>query len=58
MAITLVAMAVVTTSADAAGTNLLANGSFEGSGSGSLSGWKGQNSSLSLTTGDGGGFAA
>ena len=58
IAITLVAMAVVTTSADAAGTNLLANGTFEGPGSGSLSGWKGQNSSLSLTTGDGGGFAA
>ncbi len=44
--------------AQAAGTNLLANGDFEGTGSGSLAGWKTSNSSLSLVTGDGGGFAA
>jgi len=45
-------------SAQAAGTNLLVNGDFEGTGSGSLSGWKTSNASLSLVTGDGGGFAA
>ena len=44
--------------AEAAGTNLLVNGDFEGTGSGSLSGWKTSNASLSLVTGDGGGFAA
>jgi hypothetical protein len=38
--------------------NLLTNGTFEGSGSGSLSGWKGRNATLSLVTGDGGGFGA
>jgi acid phosphatase type 7 len=43
---------------EAAGTNLLVNGDFEGTGSGSLSGWKTSNASLSLVTGDGGGFAA
>jgi hypothetical protein len=52
------AVAILATSANAAGTNLLANGTFEGSGSGSLSGWKGQNASLSLVAGDGGGFGA
>ena len=52
------AVATLATSADAAGTNLLANGTFEGSGSGSLAGWKGQNASLSLVAGDGGGFGA
>jgi hypothetical protein len=46
------------TPAEAAGTNLLANGDFEGTGSGSLSGWKTSNASLSLVPGDGGGFAA
>jgi hypothetical protein len=45
-------------SAQAAGTNLLVNGDFEGTGSGSLTGWKTSNASLSLVTGDGGGFAA
>jgi hypothetical protein len=44
--------------AEAAGTNLLVNGDFEGTGSGSLSGWKASNATLSLATGDGGGFAA
>jgi hypothetical protein len=44
--------------AQAAGTNLLVNGDFEGTGSGSLAGWKTANSALSLVTGDGGGFAA
>jgi hypothetical protein len=46
------------TPAAAAGTNLLTNGDFEGTGSGSLSGWKASNATLSLVTGDGGGFAA
>jgi hypothetical protein len=41
-----------------ADTQLLSNGTFEGSGSGSLSGWKSQNDTLSLVPGDGGGFAA
>ncbi len=52
------AMATLATSAAAAGANLLANGTFEGSGSGSLAGWKGQNASLSLVAGDGAGFGA
>ena len=43
--------------ADAA-TNLVSNGTFEGSGSGSLSGWGGSSGALSLTTGNGGGHAA
>jgi hypothetical protein len=38
--------------------NLISNGTFEGTGSGSLSGWKGQDATLSLAAGDGGGFAA
>jgi hypothetical protein len=44
--------------AQAAGTNLLANGDFEGTGSGTLSGWKASNATLSLVAGDGGGHAA
>jgi hypothetical protein len=52
------AAAILATSAGAASTNLLANGTFEGTGSGSLTGWKGQNASLALVPGDGGGFAA
>ena len=43
--------------ADAA-TNFVSNGTFEGSGSGSLSGWGGSSGALSLTTGNGGGHAA
>jgi hypothetical protein len=57
VALAIVASAVGTT-AEAAGTNLLVNGDFEGTGSGSLSGWKTSNAGLSLVTGDGGGFAA
>ncbi len=49
---------VCSASAQAAGTNLLANGDFEGSGSGSLTGWKASNATLSLVPGDAGGFAA
>ena len=41
-----------------AATNLIANGTFEGSGSGSLTGWGGSNSSLSLVAGDGSAHAA
>lgn len=52
------AAAILATSAGAASTNLLTNGTFEGTGSGSLTGWKGQNASLALVPGDGGGFAA
>jgi Phosphoesterase family len=44
--------------AAAAGANLVANGTFEGSGSGSLTGWGGSSGSLSLVTGNGGGHAA
>ena len=41
-----------------AATNLIANGTFDGSGSGSLTGWGGSNGTLSLVAGDGGGHAA
>jgi hypothetical protein len=42
----------------AAATNLISNGTFEGSGSGSLSGWAGSGGTLSLVAGSGGGHAA
>jgi hypothetical protein len=45
-------------SAAAGATNLVSNGTFEGSGSGSLSGWGGSGGSLSLVDGNGGGHAA
>ena len=54
-------LAVVLTSATAsasAATNLVGNGTFEGSGAGSLTGWGGSNGSLSLVAGNGGGHAA
>ena len=41
-----------------AATNLVSNGTFEGSGAGSLSGWGGSSGTLSLVTGNGGGHAA
>jgi phosphatidylinositol-3-phosphatase len=41
-----------------AATNLIANGTFEGSGSGSLSGWGASSGTLSLVAGNGGGHAA
>lgn len=50
-------MAVVATSAMAAGTNLLTNGDFE-AGGGSLTGWKGQSATLALVPGDGSANAA
>lgn len=42
----------------AAATNLIANGTFEGEGSGSLTGWGGSNGTLTLVAGHGGGHAA
>jgi hypothetical protein len=42
----------------AAATNLVSNGTFEGSGAGSLTGWGGSSGALSLVTGNGGGHAA
>jgi hypothetical protein len=45
-------------SAALAATNLVSNGTFEGSGAGSLSGWRGYQGSLSLVAGNGGGHAA
>ena len=50
-------MAVTSAAALAAG-NLLTNGTFEGTGSGSLSGWGGSGGTLSLVAGNGGGHAA
>ena len=41
-----------------AATNLISNGTFEGSGSGSLSGWGGSSGTLSVVAGNGGGHAA
>jgi phosphatidylinositol-3-phosphatase len=52
------AMLLGTAVATQAAANLIANGSFEGSGSGSLSGWGGSSGKLSLVAGDGGGHAA
>src|SRR4051812_31905183 len=55
----LVSLALVPAGGSAAGTNLLANGTFEGAGSGSLAGWVGSGANLSLAAdGHGGGFAA
>jgi Phosphoesterase family len=42
----------------AAATNLISNGTFEGSGAGSLSGWGASGGALSLVAGNGGGHAA
>lgn len=41
-----------------AATNLIANGTFEGSGAGSLSGWAASGGAISLVAGNGGGHAA
>jgi hypothetical protein len=41
-----------------AATNLISNGTFEGSGSGTLSGWGASGGALSLVAGNGGGHAA
>jgi chitodextrinase len=53
-----VASVGISGSAALAATNLIANGTFEGSGAGSLSGWGGSSGSLALVTGNGGGHAA
>jgi hypothetical protein len=50
-------LAMTSATALAAG-NLLPNGDFEGSGSGSLAGWKAASATLTLVPGDGGGFGA
>ena len=42
----------------AAATNLISNGTFEGTGAGSLTGWSGSSGSLALVAGNGGGHAA
>ena len=42
----------------AAATNLVSNGTFEGTGAGSLTGWSGSSGSLALVAGNGGGHAA
>jgi hypothetical protein len=42
----------------AAATNLIANGTFEGSGAGSLTGWGASNGTLAIVAGSGGGQAA
>jgi hypothetical protein len=47
-----------TVSTASAATNLISNGTFEGSGAGSLTGWGGSSGSLSLVAGNGGGHAA
>jgi phosphatidylinositol-3-phosphatase len=55
----LLAAPVALTSATAvAAGNLLSNGTFEGTGSGSLTGWGGSGGTLSLVAGHGGGHAA
>jgi phospholipase C len=60
VAATLLAVGLIGAMGVASGAaNLLPNGTFEGAGSGSLSGWKGSNATLALTTdGFGGGHAA
>ena len=54
----LVAAIGISGSAALAATNLISNGTFEGTGSGSLSGWGGSSGSLALVAGNGGGHAA
>ncbi|MGN6378209.1 MAG: alkaline phosphatase family protein [Gaiellales bacterium] len=44
--------------ASLAASNLIANGTFEGAGSGSLAGWAASGGSIALVAGDGGGHAA
>ena len=52
------AVAVLAPGAAAASGNLLSNGDFEGTGNGSLAGWKGRRAALTLVAGDGGGIGA
>ncbi len=58
LAVGLITALCGTVSSAAAATNLVANGTFEGSGAGSLTGWAGSSGSLALVAGNGGGFAA
>ena len=58
LVLVLLAAVVVSGSTALAATNFVSNGTFEGSGAGSLSGWGGSSGALSLTTGNGGGHAA
>ncbi|HEY3766461.1 MAG TPA: alkaline phosphatase family protein [Gaiellales bacterium] len=58
LAVSLAATAAGSPSIATAATNLVSNGTFEGSGAGSLTGWGGSNGSLSLVAGNGGGHAA
>ena len=53
----MVGVALLAASSVPAATNLISNGGFEGSGSGSLSGWAASGGSLSLVAGSGGGHA-
>jgi phosphatidylinositol-3-phosphatase len=53
-----VGAALLATGAAPAATNLIANGGFEGSGAGSLSGWAASGGKLSLVAGSGGGHGA
>jgi phosphatidylinositol-3-phosphatase len=57
VAVVVTAALAVTALADAA-ANLIVNSTFEGSGSGSLTGWAASNGTLSLVAGEGGGHAA
>lgn len=54
----IVAIALAGTATASAATNLIKNGTFEGTGSGSLSGWGASTGTLALVTGNGGGHAA
>jgi phosphatidylinositol-3-phosphatase len=54
----LVASIGISASTALAATNLLSNGTFEGTGSGSVSGWGASNGSLAVVAGSGGGHAA
>jgi hypothetical protein len=58
LAVALVVVLCGTVSSASAATNLVSNGTFEGSGAGSLTGWSGSSGSLALVAGNGGGFAA
>ncbi len=58
VAVGLAAVFLGAVSTAAAATNLVSNGTFEGTGAGSLTGWSGSSGSLSLVAGNGGGHAA
>ncbi|HEU0193893.1 MAG TPA: alkaline phosphatase family protein, partial [Gaiellales bacterium] len=58
LAVLCTAPLALTSAAAVAAGNLLSNGTFEGTGSGSLTGWGGSGGTLSLVAGHGGGHAA